>query len=282
MIPISILSTEHRKDLKTLVLAQVLRFCSIFRVSTIAFYRDDFSRKDDEALCEKVSRYLLTPPYLRKYLIPLDPDLRYVGLVPPLALPLHSVTRHNTIGSIRWGVVVSANDGGAKVFVGLKKPCLIEGSRKRVGEVVLLELLRDEGDRYICKELDPKTVPIYLGPEILIQRDLYTAISSLCRNSLLVEFTKLGDNASKLVELVRSLDIDCICCVFGSPYLDASEILKRRASMDIPTLSRIIGAKHIAIDAVVEQGVRSIRSVEALGIGLAVLNLALLLASRCS
>ncbi len=282
LIPVSILATEHRKDLKTLLVSHVLRFCSIFRVSRIVVYRDPHAAREDLKLFIKVSKYLLTPPYLRRKLIPLDRDLKYVGLVPPLALPLHSVKKNEVMNTLRLGIVEHVDRDSYLAFVGLDKPCRVESyETKRVGDTAPLIVVRDAGEYYECKEVTLESLPLYTGPRIEESSSLFKALTSCCTNGLIIEFTRIGKNPLELKEVLLEKDYDKICCVFGSPYLDAHEILRQEVGIDFPSVATGIGSRHIAIDAVVNQGVRSIRSVEALAICLSILNFALLETSRC-
>jgi len=283
LVPISVLSTEHRKDLKTLTVAYILRALSIFRASHLVLYKDPHASDADKRLFLKVARYLMTPPYLRKMIVPIDPDLKYVGLAPPLTLPLHTLSKRLTLPQIRWGLIIERlDDELAKAYVGVSKLCILKSSRNS-GEMILVRVERDCGSYYKCSEVDPDAVTVYLGPKIVTSSSLSRAITSHCTSSLLIEFTKLGKPATNLLNNVERLeDLKRICCVFGSPYLDPSEITRRELNSDIPALSRAIQAKHVAVDAVVNQGVKSVRTTEALYVALSVLNLALLRSSRCS
>ena len=56
--------------------------------------------------------YLETPPYLRKHLFPMHPNLRGAGLLPSLDMPHH--LRANERCEYREGIVVSSSDSGGQ------------------------------------------------------------------------------------------------------------------------------------------------------------------------
>ena len=281
-IPVSILSTEHRLDLKTLTLGQVIRFCSIFRVSDIVFYMDPHASKDDLELCKVVSDYLLTPPYIRKLAIPRRRELRFVGILPPLSIPTHAISKNESVGSVRKGYVLECHGEECLAHVGLDKPCLFRNHfGANVGSIVLLRVESVEKDRYVCTQLEESEIDAYLGPKIHFFDRLARGVSKLCRGGLMVEFTKSGLPPQEVLDRIPQ-SVAKVCAVFGSPKMDVSEILRLEEGVDVPTLALSISSKHIAVDAVVDQGVKSIRTVEALCISLAVLNTIMLLKSVCT
>ncbi len=281
-VPISIVSTEHRLDLKTLAVGHVLRMCSIFRVSDLVFYSDPHASRQDSEICRAVTEYMLTPPYLRKMVIPIKRELKYVGVLPPLSLPTHAVPRIATFGSVRKGYVYRCSEDTCFAYVGLDKPCRFnreEGVFEK--HITLLRIDGVEEEWYDCSVLKDDDVSLYLGPKVHFFDKLSKALTRMCRSGLIIEFTKHG---LPIQELLRYVDhsVDKICTVFGSPRMDVSEVLRYEMGIDMPSLATTISSKHVAIDAVVKQGVKSVRTVEAVGIALAALNTILHLKSVCT
>ncbi|OYT39548.1 MAG: hypothetical protein B6U89_03960, partial [Desulfurococcales archaeon ex4484_58] len=147
-IPSSILSVEHGLLLKTMRVYQVIRFSSIYSVSEIIVYRDPFTRDKEHnrysRLFKKIHRYLTTPPYLRKKIVPLDKDLRFIGVVPPLRLEIYNVSSTGFIGEKRLGLLISRN-GRLYVDLGLD----------RLFEVVDQSRCNDELVYVVIQSLDP-------------------------------------------------------------------------------------------------------------------------------
>lgn len=67
---------------------------------------------DPDQFMVRLLSYLETPQYLRKSLIPMHPDLRQAGLLPPLDLPAH-VRRDDDV-TFREGVVVGPSPKGGR------------------------------------------------------------------------------------------------------------------------------------------------------------------------
>lgn len=82
-----------------------------------------------------VLSYLETPPYLRKFLFPMHPNLRTAGLLPSLDMPHH--LRANEWCDYREGIVVSGADpksrGGSVVDTGLPQKVAIPNAQLQQG-----------------------------------------------------------------------------------------------------------------------------------------------------
>lgn len=96
----SIFSIEKNLIEKTLKASLLFRFFIEFRVTKV-YVICNSSDKEYEVIKE-LSDYALTPPYLKKY-IHISPNLRKVGLLPPMNLPFHVVHKIPVEGEIRIG-----------------------------------------------------------------------------------------------------------------------------------------------------------------------------------
>jgi methyltransferase len=107
---------------------QVARTAAIFGVDELVVVDDSMGRGDGAvsagaAFLARVCQYLETPQYLRKALIPMHPDLRLGGLMPPLDAPHHM--RASEWQPYREGVVLRAEPGvGCFVDVGLDRTAM--------------------------------------------------------------------------------------------------------------------------------------------------------------
>jgi predicted SPOUT superfamily RNA methylase MTH1 len=130
----------------------IARALAVFCVDEIIIFDDDpkaFKTRVDDLHTEQytaftdpshflthVLAYLETPPYLRKHLFPMHPNLKLAGVLPSLDMPHH--LRANEWCEYREGVVVpdGDNDGGggpeggggraASKMNGIAKPAIIE------------------------------------------------------------------------------------------------------------------------------------------------------------
>ncbi|MCS7130437.1 MAG: hypothetical protein NZ872_03355 [Archaeoglobaceae archaeon] len=117
-IPSSSLINENDEKIKIYKIGIIARALAIFRVEELLIYRDPIL--DETELIKEVLEYLETPQYLRKELIPMSEKLRFVGVLPPLAIPSHK-SKHLKIGELREGVVKRvAPDGTRWVDIGVE------------------------------------------------------------------------------------------------------------------------------------------------------------------
>lgn len=252
----------------------IARACAIHRVERVVVYRDedtDFFRKH-ASLIEKVLKYLNTPPYLRKRIIPIDKDLKYVGMLKPLALPIHPKKDDAVINTVRVGLIEQINDSITKAFIGLRKRCVIKGAHEIApGALVLLKVLEEKNDHYVCALLDQPDV--YTGFTVASYDNVVDALRNECRDLILIEFTKHGEDPLKLRSFLKektAIGLTGICALFGSPDKDFNEIIKY---VYRTSLEAIVEPHNLVrVNAVPYQGVRSIRTIEALYIALTLLN----------
>jgi predicted SPOUT superfamily RNA methylase MTH1 len=263
-LPTSILSTEPGLMLKTIKIYQVIRYSSIFGVDELVFYRDPFTKRNEHdkycVLIEKIWRYLLTPTYLRRKLIPLDNDLRYVGLLPPLRLEVFNVSREVRVGDRRLGYVFRMKNK-LLVDIGLDKPFRVEAGNCREGDIAYIEIVDVNTGRAICLDEEP-----YRGPILVFENSLESLVRryrGLYR--VLIATSRYGrvPSVKELVETIRAGDL---LIVFGGP---------RRGLYDIARAEKIRVEEifdHIW-NTIPDQRVKTIRSEEALLSTLALINM---------
>eukprot|EP00340_Litonotus_pictus_P010217 CAMPEP_0170514972 /NCGR_PEP_ID=MMETSP0209-20121228/1464_1 /TAXON_ID=665100 ORGANISM="Litonotus pictus, Strain P1" /NCGR_SAMPLE_ID=MMETSP0209 /ASSEMBLY_ACC=CAM_ASM_000301 /LENGTH=409 /DNA_ID=CAMNT_0010799253 /DNA_START=6 /DNA_END=1235 /DNA_ORIENTATION=- len=131
-LPSSIIDNAQSKELRSYLVGQLARTCSIFKVDEVVIFHDSLNKgtyKDKLNFCLTNLQYLETPQYLRKLLFPINEDLSLVGLMNPLDSDHH--LRSNEFIKYREGVVLNrpAKDNkGSWVNIGLKKDCFLEQS----------------------------------------------------------------------------------------------------------------------------------------------------------
>jgi len=130
-IPGSLIKNCHTLELKTILIGQIARSLSLFEVDEVIIFVDTGSEqasdleKGPSAFCYHLLQYIEAPPYLRKKLFPMHPDLKFAGLLPSLDSPHH--LRRDDISLYREGIVTSrpAQEGKSYVDVGLQSEVLI-------------------------------------------------------------------------------------------------------------------------------------------------------------
>ncbi|MEM1611523.1 MAG: putative RNA uridine N3 methyltransferase [Sulfolobales archaeon] len=264
-VPASIVSVEHGIVKKTLVIGLVARASAIFRVNRIALYRDPGSSVSDLELVRKILEYVLAPPYLRKRLFGIDRDLRAVGVLPPLAIASHPTEEDIEVDHIRPAMVTNVMRNKVCLDPGLDGERCINidsGIRPRVGEIIYIWVSRGGRVEGIAGVEEVKK--IYWGYRVETYRSLRESIRASQGELYIVATKKGAHDIDVLLERLRSADIG-VSLIFGSPEKDPDEIALEEGwdLEDIP---------HLKFNSAPLQGVRSIRTYEAIYITLAMIN----------
>ncbi|KAG2205695.1 hypothetical protein INT47_008052 [Mucor saturninus] len=92
-IPSSIIDSAPTIEMKTILAGQIARALVIFSADEIVVYEDKVQTTQQKInpnlFLARVFQYMETPQYLRKQLVPISPDLKFAGLLPPLDVPHH-------------------------------------------------------------------------------------------------------------------------------------------------------------------------------------------------
>lgn len=126
-IPSSIIESAPSMEMKTILAGEIARALVIFSVDEIVIYEDKVqnaaaqtNKINPNLFLARIFQYMETPQYLRKQLVPISPDLKFAGLLPPLDVPHHPGMEEIT--TYREGVTLdkSNNDGDSTlVDIGL-------------------------------------------------------------------------------------------------------------------------------------------------------------------
>ncbi|CAO3689661.1 unnamed protein product [Rhizopus stolonifer] len=96
-------------------------------VDEVVIYEDKVpqSKINSSLFLARIFQYMETPPYLRKALVPISPDLRFAGLLSPLDVPHHPGKDEMTL--YREGVTLDkVDDQTTLVDVGLFRRARID------------------------------------------------------------------------------------------------------------------------------------------------------------
>src|SRR5512135_1262714 len=145
-IPASVISdTPHLRE-KTSKIGLIGRAAAIFRVDEIIVYSDNTSvdQHRDLQFIELLLNYLETPQYLRKSLFPIEADLQYAGILPPLRIPSHPLsgkTKHLKVGEYREGIIQSVAKEGLFVDIGVQQLALLRQKQFQINERLTMQVV---------------------------------------------------------------------------------------------------------------------------------------------
>ena len=122
-IPDSLLEESDDPKIRTYKVGQIARACAIFGVEHVWIYR---AGGRDGRFIKTILEYAETHQYLRKRLFPLMPELKYVGVIPPLRTPHHKLKGKPKVGEIREGFAFRK---GRRTYadIGLDDLAMVEG-----------------------------------------------------------------------------------------------------------------------------------------------------------
>ena len=127
LIPSSIVDNAQSKELRTYLIGQIARTLGIFKISEVIIFHDKLkdNSKDYINYFIKNLQYLETPQYLRKTLFPMSEDLKLSGLMNPLESQHH--LRKDEWSQYREGCILDrpVNGDYSWVNIGLNKDCKI-------------------------------------------------------------------------------------------------------------------------------------------------------------
>jgi len=267
-VPSSLVSdTPHLRE-KTARVGLLARAVAIFRVDEVAIYLESpkASRREAEFL-ERILLYMDTPQYLRRKIFPVSPEMRYVGVLPPLRTPHHPLeTEQVKPVSYREGLVLSLDRNAAIVDIGRPKPIRIKGVDLLPGSRVTVKIERRQA-REKFSTIPRDSVPGYWGYDVSLSRRLLGETLKRRQNEMIIMTSKYGRPISKeLANLKRELrEASRLMIIFGSPQEGIKEILAREG-LKTEAFSKFV------LNTVPLQGTETVRTEEAIYATLALLN----------
>ncbi|MCC6012967.1 MAG: RNA methyltransferase [Candidatus Verstraetearchaeota archaeon] len=256
-IPSSIVSIIDSPIERTILIGQIARTISIYKVNKIVIYMD--SEKKDVLFIKELLEYLETPQYLRKYLFPISKNLRYAGYLPPLRTP-----HHPTIDSdieYREGFVLESNDKESVVDIGFKEPIICPYPLMRNRRVTL----KREKNTWI--PVRKEDIPYYWGYEVVVDfKGLHHHLDNY-NYDYVIATSRLGKPINMVFKEIKEnlKPGKNIAILFGSPREGLYDIFLKY-SLNLEDYCDII------VNMVPNQGTQTIRTEEALIISLAILS----------
>jgi len=270
-IPASLVSDIPHLREKTLRIGLIGRALAIFRVDEIIIYPDihDQNQKRDAALIKAILSYMETPQYLRRRLFKIRPELRYAGILPPLRTPHHPTRNREKdlkIGECREGVVISSDEEGAYLDVGVERPLFTPNAQLKANSRVTVRVT-EKGRRLRGELTNPDEFQVYWGYRVRVSRFPLGHIMRDQKYNLVIATSRRGDPITKVADKLLSLwrKSKRVLIAFGSPTRGLQEIIKQEGV-------KLEGLAHFIVNTVPNQGVETVRTEEALYATLAVLN----------
>jgi len=263
LIPSSLTMESRDLRVRTLKVGLIARAAAVFRMNRIVIYKDE--EFDDSRFINMVLRYMDTPQYLRKLLIPRREELRHVGILPPLRTPHHPINSKTSalkIGEYRVGAVVESvgSDGGVWVEIGVDRPIPLRTVEKfEAGKRLSVRIF--SLDPLAAEPVGRKEIPLYWGYETEVVGSLEDYLGSTDAFVLLTSRKGKPITAELLHEIGKAGQCD-LAVVFGSPARGVDAFLSKKL-MD----------RCCMINTIPQQGTETVRVEEAVFATLALLNL---------
>lgn len=270
LIPFSTISTAPSLREKTIIVGRIARALAIFRVDEVILYKDPFiHNKDDERIFMDILEYLCIPPYLRKKVVPIKNTLKYVGILNPLQIvATHTASCKAVEGEIRAGLVLSLSKHQLVLDIGIENEITVQIDNElwkilNVGDIVLVRITKTNPIRVSVLT----NHNYYTGYKVKVTNNLKEYLEYLKANKILLIATSRYGQYVRDVEHQLRKDYQKskgIALIFGSPRKGLLEIF--------PKLGIRLNNINYMINLIMSQGVRTIRTEEALIIALAIID----------
>lgn len=269
-VPSSLVADVPHLREKTTRLGFLGRALGIFRVDEALIYPDlpGVESASQGRLISSVLSYMETPQHLRKHLVRMNPDLRFVGVLPPLRTPNHPVSRKTEdlkIGEIREGVVIDSNAGTSRADIGVASLAEIPNGLRRGSRVsVRIERI---APKIAAELIDHNRIDIYWGFRVTLKNLPLGRLIQENRPDVVIVTSRLGERVEAMLDQLRTsmTGASSVLLAFGSPKRGLHEIIAQEG-MKLNTLATF------TVNFVPNQGTQTVRTEEAVYSALALLN----------
>ncbi|ALU12797.1 hypothetical protein EYM_07640 [Ignicoccus islandicus DSM 13165] len=249
-IPSDALSTYPSLREKTLVAGFIARAIAASRSERVAIYHTASDNGLDVLI--SILKYLAEPVYLRKKLFPLKPELKYVGILPPLNIPsLNEGFRDKESSAlVKVGLIVDCRKGSRAIIdIGEEKEVVVQYDKCRKGNTVMV-LIKENDELVVLPRKYGIWHGTYWGYKVTVYKDLNKLIDEYRKKKFKVIGTsRYGEWPGRLREIIRP--DSKVIIIFGSP----SEGLLEKVDGNV---------FDVLVNTFPCQGVKSIRLEEAI------------------
>ena len=261
LLPMSLFSESPGLRERTMKTGYLARFLAAFRVRGVIFYPDDKENPDvrNARVLKEILDYICTAPYLKKRLYPIKPSLKYVGLVPPINLPIHPESSKPEEGTHYREALVIASGHSSTLEAGMGRPIRVN-KRLAKGRRVVLKVNVNKG-RMKIRVMSFSKSEVYPGYRVVIENK---PLEEIVKDyELKIATSRLGERIDVVKDRVREMlnESKSICIAFGPADKELADIVE---NMDI---------FNITLNTIPYQGVRTVRTEEAVAYTLAILNM---------
>lgn len=263
-VPNSFLAESKDSKIRTYKVGLIGRYAALFRANNIVIYNDnsDGGSRDDALYMKTILEYMDTPQYLRKQVFPITPELKNVGILPPLRTPHHPSSDDLQVGDYRKGLTKKRVRKGTMVDIGVDQLALCK--EKLSVNKVLSFRIEKLGKEILIEPDEPDSV--YWGYEaITSDRNLYDSITMMKQQpDLVIGTSKYAPNINSILDEVQTSikQATHVAILFGGPYSGINSLINER-KLDFE------------INTVPCQGTETVRTEEAVISTLSILNILL-------
>jgi hypothetical protein len=263
-VPNSFLAESKDTKIRTYKVGLIGRYAALFRANNIVIYNDnsDGGSRDDALYMKTILEYMDTPQYLRKQVFPITPELKNVGILPPLRTPHHPSSDDLQVGDYRKGLTKKRVRKGTMVDIGVDQLALCK--EKLSVNKVLSFRIEKLGKEILIEPDEPESV--YWGYEVITSdRNLYDSITMMKQKpDLVIGTSKYAPNINSILDEVQTSiqQATHVAILFGGPYSGINSLINER-KLDFE------------INTVPCQGTETVRTEEAVISTLSILNILL-------
>lgn len=265
LMPSSFSLESHHPVEKMVRLGSVARALAACRVETLIIYHEEPGSPLEENArhIKLVMDYMNTAPYLRRIVFPLKAGLRYAGALPPLNIPTHPEKPSLNVEHFREGLVTSSGRGSV-IEAGLGRRIKVARRLREGARVVVLVRPSDGSIRF--KVYSKRRAKVYSGFKTAVVAGKLDEIVK--GYDVKIATSRQGTDVRDVLEELggRLQNAEKICVVFGSAKRGLHEI----AGLQGIKLEEIF---DYVLNTFPGQGVRTIRTEEALAYTLGIINL---------
>jgi len=269
-VPCSLVADVPHLREKTNRLGFLGRALGIFRVDEALIYSDlpgDEARREARFI-SSVLTYMETPQHLRKRLLRMSPDLRFVGVLPPLRTPNHPVSRRVEdlrIGETREGVVVEADSQASRVDVGVGVLADVP-ARLHLGSRVSVRIQRI-APRIVAELVEENRIDIYWGFRVTLKNLPLGRLIKETKPDVVIATSRLGDRVDGMLDQLRTAmsGASRVLLAFGSPRRGLHAIIDDEGM-------KLSEVATFTVNFIPHQGTQTVRTEEAVHSALTMLN----------
>ncbi|KAL0937187.1 methyltransferase C9orf114 [Colletotrichum truncatum] len=232
-IPSSIMADALNAERRTAVAGRIARALAVFGIDEIVIFDDSpvesrpkrvdhKSYTGDVDPChflEHLLGYLEVPPFMRKMLFPLHPNLRLAGQLPSLDMPHHPNPQDWL--PYREGVAGKGTPKGTVIDLGLKDPVVIEDEIPPNTRVTLHYPDYNSDEVEACDPAAPREEGGYYWGYSVRRADSLSAMFTECKYEggydISIGTSERGRTLSQSFPSTAPLDFKHLLIVFGGP-----------------------------------------------------------------